>query len=333
MTLPGLVRRRRAEAQLFGSKSVELVSDKRQVFASEAEASALSEFAYPPIPLARLGGDRDLVIAIQKRLTELGYLDPPADGKFGPMSSWALSEFCYLNGLSLANGFTREIAARLADPKVLLPDIAPSRSWLDYVIAYMQAEGHWICRHSAAVNVVYLEGMNPDGTLNDDRPNFFNDLRVAFSIDADGMPRMEAWEGTTEPGIFWTLNPMNPGGAARIAFGQYKSWIVGTHRAGRSGAHEALVQVEPVTVYRDLNKDYQRTGDRTDKGLFGINQHWGYDSPKDDLGHTSAGCLVGRSREGHKQFMALVKSDPRYLASQAYRFMAAILPGDKIGAR
>jgi hypothetical protein len=91
-----------------------------------------------------------------------------------------------------------------------------------------------------------------------------------FSVDGSGRPVFQSWEGTTEPGTFWTMNPMNAGGAARIAFGQYKSWIVGTHMKGKASAHEALVQVTEVTVHRDLNKDFKRTNDRTDTGLFGV---------------------------------------------------------------
>ena len=196
----------------------------------------------------------------------------------------------------------------------------------------MNREGYWICRHPLGTNVVYIEGLDSDGRVNDDRPNVFNDLRVVFAVDESGLPVLESWEATTEPGTFWTMNPMNPGGAARIAFGQYKSWVVGTHMKGKASAHEALVQVTEVTVHRDLNKDFKRTNDRTDNGLFGINQHWGYDAPKDDLGSTSAGCLVGRTKSGHREFMAQLKADPRFVASPAYRFMAAILPGDKVMA-
>jgi len=139
-----------------------------------------------------------------------------------------------------------------------------------------------------------------------------------------------AAEGTTEPGIFWTMNPMNPRGAARIAFGQSKAWAVGIHLRGKASAHEALVQVAEVTVHRDLNKDFKRLNDRVETGLFGINQHWGYDAPKDDLGNTSAGCLVGRTKKGHREFMAMLKSDPRFLASPSYKFVAAVLPGDEV---
>ena len=79
-----------------------------------------------------------------------------------------------------------------------------------------------------------------------------------------------------------------------------------------------------MTVCRDLNKDGQRTGDKRQTGEFGINQHWGYDLPEVDK--ASAGCLVGQSKDGHRQFMALVKSDPRYQANRKYVFATAILP-------
>jgi hypothetical protein len=43
---------------------------------------------------------------------------------------------------------------------------------------------------------------NSDGTLNDDAPNKFNDLRIVFTIGASGRPDVDSsiWDGTTEPG-------------------------------------------------------------------------------------------------------------------------------------
>ena len=294
--------------------------------------TALSQFNGAAIAVAELGGKTGLVKAIQWRLSELGFLDPPADGKFGPVSLWALSEFCDLNGISLGGGFSSAIARRLLEPTALLPEIATTGTWFDKVIAYMKAQKYFICRHPDCKNIAYLEGVNADGTLNDDRHNVFNDLRIVFAIDKNGRPDFEdsLWEGTTEPGDFWTIHPMNPKGAARIAFNQYKAWAVGTHHAGSPSAHEALVQAEPLSVFRDLDKDFQRTGDRLDTGLFAINQHWGYDAPQGDLGRTSAGCLVGRTKNGHRQFMTLIKADPRYGVNRGYKFLSAIMPGDKV---
>ena len=138
---------------------------------------------------------------------------------------------------------------------------------------------------------------------------------------------MGRWDATTEPGKYYTsVRKIDPRGAARIAFGQYKAWSVGTHRAGTRTAHEALVQTAPISVFRDLNEDFERQGDEEASGLFGINQHWGYDLPKSDIGRASAGCLVGRTKSGHRAFMALCKADPRYVASNGYRFMTTVMP-------
>jgi hypothetical protein len=117
---------------------------------------------------------------------------------------------------------------------------------------------------------------------------------------------------------------MNAQGAARIKFGQYTAWKVGIHHT-----HEALVQTGgKVTVYRDYNQDYKRDGDREDTGFFGVNQHWGYDLPKNDLGRSSAGCLVGRTTKGHKEFMALLKTDPRW--REDFVWTATVLDGKEV---
>lgn len=294
--------------------------------------SALQQFAGPAIPIADLSNERALAKAVQWRLSELGYLDPPADGLFLEVSIWALSEFCDLNGLSLQDGFTRVIAQRLLSPAKQLPAIAKAGNWFDRVMDYMARKKYFVCRHPDCKNIVYIEGADRNGTVNDDAPNVFNDLRIVFSIDGGGRPNFATsiWEGTTEPGKFWTFHPMNPKGAARIAFNQYKSWVVGTHHANTPGAHEALIQAAEVGVFRDLNMDFKRPGDRLESGLFGINQHWGYDAPVSDLGRTSAGCLVGRTKDGHRKFMSLVKDDPRYKVNHSYKFLTAIMPGDEV---
>src|SRR3954468_23611069 len=188
------------------------------------------------------------------------------------------------------------------------------------VVAAMERKGYQVDRGPGEVNIVYVEGMNPDGTANADEANKWNDLRLLIRFEG-GAPRIIGeWPATTEPGRYWTENPMSPLGAARIEFGQYRSWQVGMHRNN----HEALVQTGgEVTVCRDLNKDGQRTGDKRQSGEFGINQHWGYDQQEVDK--ASAGCLVGQSKDGHRQFMALVKSDPRYQANRKYVFATAVL--------
>ncbi|MEG4455955.1 hypothetical protein [Microcoleus sp. N9_A1] len=196
------------------------------------------------------------------------------------------------------------------------------------IVKYMKAKNYQLATRAGEKNIIYVEGMDPDGTLNADTPNHFNDARLLL-VFHKGVPTIEAaWEATTEPGYYYTDNPMNPNGAARIAFGQYRAWQVGLH--GYSQPHEALIQVGPVKVYRDWNRDMMRTGDAIDEGYFGINQHHGYGHPKNDIHTAGAGCFVGRDPDEHFDFMYRVKSDIRYIADPNFVFPTAILPGNKL---
>jgi len=199
---------------------------------------------------------------------------------------------------------------------------------LTKIIKYMEAQKYQVFKDKNEMNIVYVEGMNTDGNLNADEPNHFNDVRMVIGFEGQLPAIIGRWQATTEPGFHYTDNPMNPNGAARIAFGQYRSWQVGIH--GMSEPHEALVQVDLVKVHRDYNRDMIRTGDRIDNGFFGINQHHGYSHPEDDIHTASAGCLVGRTRSGHSEFMKMIKGDRRYQLDRNFIFTTTIIPGDKL---
>jgi hypothetical protein len=280
------------------------------------------------VPFVNISGFIDLVTELQTVLANNGLLDPPADGKFGQVSKWALGEAAQ----ALNQGGKTAIDAAFASSllETATKPLFPIKSTTDFagkIVAHMTARNHWISRHPNCVNIIYVEGSKPDGTPNDNAANEFNDVRMVVRINpGTGEPEIVGrWDATTEPGKFYTENPM-PGvaGAARIGFGQYKSWAVGTHGAG-GGAHEALVQVADVTVFRDANRDYKRAGDLPDTGMFGINQHWGYNMSPTNVHNASAGCLVGRSTGGHVEFMKLVKGDRRYAQNNAYRFLTTII--------
>lgn len=200
-------------------------------------------------------------------------------------------------------------------------------SFASSIVRWMLAKKFQIFTGPRQFNIVYVEGLNANGTLNDDRPNAFNDRRIVLEV-VDKPRIVGNWEATSEPGDYYTHHPMNSRGAARIAFGQYEAWQIGFH--GKRDAHEALVQVAPVQIYRDYNQDYKRVGDFLDRGMFGINQHWGYDLPVTKIFNASAGCLVGRTRAGHREFMELLKKDARYLADKKCKFWTTIIPGDEM---
>ncbi|BAY76071.1 peptidoglycan binding domain-containing protein [Nostoc linckia NIES-25] len=275
--------------------------------------------------------DPELTRQIQILLIGLGLLDPPADDKFGPVSAAALKKFQELMKIGETDYLGPVTAKELIQTKpeeLPKPPLKLGNDIASKIIKYMQAKNYQISTNPKEYNIVYLEGVNEDWTLNKDTPNQFNDRRIVIEV-VDGVPKIvNHWQGTTEPGSHYTYNPMNPGGAARIKFGQYKAWSVGIH--GNSEPHEALIQVAPITVHRDFNKDFQRTGDKLDTGLFLVNQHYGYDAPVNDIKNASAGCLVGRRREGHREFMSIIKQDRRYVANKNYVFYTTVIPGDDL---
>jgi len=171
-------------------------------------------------------------------------------------------------------------------------------------INYMRAKEYKV----RALNIIYFEGIDPDlKTTNDDKIDQWNDVR---SIITDKGDVLMACIATTEPGWYYRLNPMNPGGAAQLAFGQYlDAWEIGNHKG-----QDALIQCGTLKVYRDKNEDGSRKGDALDVGNdFGLDQHTTAshvsDYSPDTVGRWSAGCLVGKYSATHyDKFMPIVKS-------------------------
>lgn len=261
------------------------------------------------------------VKAIQSVLINCGYLDAPADGGFGPITKWALAEFSKRATIQFDGQLTSALSDALVAAQPL--PLEPGNDLAGKIVRAMQANKYWIARHPDCLNIVYIEGIDPDGSLNDNRNNVFNDLRVVFRLKSSGIPEIVGkWEATTEPSRKWTLTPMNSGGAFHIKFGQYKAWIKGWYHT-----HDALLQAGEIEGYRDPHKTFKRDFNHPVHGAnFGVHHHWGYDLPHDDMGNSSAGCLVGRSTDGHRMFMNAILRDPRYKANAAYRFIAAIMP-------
>ncbi|GBE91100.1 peptidoglycan-binding domain-containing protein [Nostoc cycadae] len=275
--------------------------------------------------------DEELTRQIQILLIGLGLLEPPADAKFGPVTAAAIKKFQELKKIDepdYIGAFTAKELIETKPDELPKPALKLGNDIASKIVKYMLAQNYQVFTGAKEYNIVYVEGIDGDWNLNSDTPNAFNDRRIVIEV-VNGTPKIvDHWQATTEPGRYYTLNPMNPGGAARIKFGQYKAWAVGLH--GNAERHEALVQVAPITVHRDFNKDYQRTGDKLDTGLFYVNQHWGYDAPSNDIKNASAGCLVGRMRQGHREFMSIIKQDRRYVANNDYVFYTTVIPGDDL---
>jgi hypothetical protein len=184
------------------------------------------------------------------------------------------------------------------------------------------------------VHIFYREGVNPDGTLNDNRRDLWNDLRMLVRFWPDGRPQVVfSCICTTEPGTYYDRDHVigGPLGAALIALGQQSCWQVGTHHPGYA-PHESLVQTGgPVRIYRDFDRSFRRQSGHITTGNYGINQHstGGPDAGLNSIGKWSAGCLVAPRMSDHRQFMAQVKADKRFLNNHQHIFDTTVLPAIK----
>ncbi len=147
---------------------------------------------------------------------------------------------------------------------------------------------------------------------NNNDANEFNDvLVVLFSVGI--CQNILIFPITTDPGVYYRENPINPDGTAIVVPGHFsRCWKLGLHR----GQYPALVQVGPMDVYRDGDRDNKLDFDpkSIQNGLFGINLHR---SAKDYISSIvdrwSAGCQVMADPADFDVLMALIeKSTTRY---------------------
>lgn len=137
------------------------------------------------------------------------------------------------------------------------------------------------------------------------KPNSFDDeIHVFYKRDAVNW-NYHVFRATTDPGTFWLNNPMYERGTAILAQGQFKNaYQIGLHR----GQYPALVQVAPVTIVLDYNRDNVldfNNGERQ-TGVFGINIHRAQISGETKyVDQYSAGCQVFEDGEDFTFFMVL----------------------------
>jgi hypothetical protein len=113
---------------------------------------------------------------------------------------------------------------------------------------------------------------------------------------------------TTDPGSYWLAHGRVEG-TAILKAGQYRgAWTIGKHR----GQYDALVQIRPVDVWRDNNRDevLNMEGMNIQKGIFGINIHRANpnpDTPSTAVNKWSAGCTVIQNAADFQRIMAICK--------------------------
>jgi hypothetical protein len=189
------------------------------------------------------------------------------------------------------------------------------------IVAAMQARNYSVAVGASVLNIVYIEGCELDGTPNKNRVNAFDSVRLVLRVLPDGSAKiLGAWDAITHAGMYWEVHRMNPAGAFHIALGQQCCWQMGHYHD-----MEALIQSAPIVGTRDEKNNFKREGP-TVRGDFGVHHHWGYNYPKDDAGRSSAGCQVGRTEAGHRQFIALLKTDARYNVDHGFMWSSTVMP-------
>jgi hypothetical protein len=136
-------------------------------------------------------------------------------------------------------------------------------------------------------------------------PNRFDDELHVFYKSSSIKWEYHIFKITTDPGTFWLKNPMQPQGTAILAEGQnINSHALGLHR----GQYKALVQVKPISIMRDYDRDATLDfyNGKKETGKYGINLH-----RANKVGITktvdknSAGCQVFENASDFEVFIRL----------------------------
>lgn len=186
-----------------------------------------------------------------------------------------------------------------------------------------------------------IVGVRADSTI----PNRFDDTIHVFFKNNLGQWILYQFAATTDPGTYWLQNPLNPQGTAILKQGQYNgAYQIGLHR----GQYYALVQRNPVTVFRDYDRNALldfRNGTPY-SGLFGINIHRAsVQGTTKTIDRYSAGCQVFANADEFNRFMQLCEQhrslygnsftytliDERAIAREQKKRLALNLAGVGVG--
>lgn len=158
------------------------------------------------------------------------------------------------------------------------------RPTLDAILKVMGQKGYRIFRNRQQPFDLNIVGIRTARLV----PNTFDDWITVFYM-SHGRWIFSAFPGTTDPGLFWLGNPMNPLGTAILKEGQYH----GMYGLGEHKSYKALVQKGEATVIRDFDQDDRLTfaSGHEETGLFGINIHRASRQGASlRVGRWSAGC-------------------------------------------
>jgi peptidoglycan hydrolase-like protein with peptidoglycan-binding domain len=244
-------------------------------------------------------GDHGLAVSkVQERLVLHGYppLASETPGVFDTQTEEAVKKFQNARGLATTGIVTpetwHELVARppRAIAEYTVGEILKTMSRLKYTVFQ---DGRW--------NIVGLRSRAGS-------TNSFDDEMHLFRKTAEGWED-HAYPMTADPGTYYLKTPLNGSATAAVVPGQYPdSHAFGLHK----GQYEALVQVGPLWVYRDGNRDAKFDYDPKSivRGTYGINIHKASTDSK-SVDNWSAGCQVFARSRDFAEFISLLKQAPQ----------------------
>lgn len=277
------------------------------------------------VPLA--AADRELLTEVQTALAKLGlYPSTLIDGIYGPKMQAGWTNFkksTYQIDYDTMGAGSAKLLLEEVDKK---PKPIKDGSGLAATIHNVCLERNYLLdTRQGAVNIIGIEGYI-NGKKNDDAPDRWNDTILLLTYQQSKPHILISCVGTTEPGRYYTINPLNKNGCARLQLGQQKKiWSVGRHRG-----YEAMQQTGAATLVRDKNRNNFRDDAVTVETGNGINLHtskttgW-RGSFNSFIGQWSAGCVVVKDPNEFLQLMKLIKNSLQYKESPYTRFDFTLL--------
>lgn len=169
---------------------------------------------------------------------------------------------------------------------------------LSRIRALLKHKGYDLFTRPYELNIVGLRNKSM-------KPNRFDDELHVFYKTNSLHWEYHVFNITTDPGTYWLANPMQPQGTAILAEGQNKNaYALGLHR----GQYLALVQVKPITIMRDYDRNavLDFYNGKKDRGLFGINIHRANRvGTTKTVDRNSAGCQVFENASDFDVFIKL----------------------------
>ena len=171
---------------------------------------------------------------------------------------------------------------------------------LKRVLGTLKSKDYKVFKNPYELNIV---GIRNSSTV----PNSFDDTISVFYKDDKDKWVFNSYPATTDTGTYWLKNPMGATGSALLKEGQFiNSHKIGLHR----GKYTALVQQNPVTVFRDYNRDsiLDFNNGREETGQFGINiHHASNNGTTKEVDKYSAGCQVFSNIKDFDSFMEMAE--------------------------